>query len=202
VRGRDPGGLLASPARGSPQPRAGPTGSNVRFAYSNCRARSCVTSFSVPDVDHSRRGARAALQCRSVRYSCGADRCVLRHPFVHLTAGWAMHRNGHARQAFEQDPLGFETGCNECARARALNEYVGQRRAPSGDPINIRAVQSPRPVCARTRWFGANAGVPTSPGVRNLLTDSILARAKSPVNFKPVDNSRKLQPSLHRLGQS
>jgi hypothetical protein len=31
MRARDDGGLLASPARGSPQPRAGLTGSNVPF---------------------------------------------------------------------------------------------------------------------------------------------------------------------------
>jgi len=57
-------------------------------------------------------------------------------------------------------------------------------------------------IAHATGWFGANAGVATSHAVRNLLTDSILARAKSPVNFKPVDNPCKLQPSLHSIGQS
>jgi len=38
-------------------------------------------------------------------------------------------------------------------------------------------------IAHATGWFGANAGVATSHAVRNLLTDSILARAKSPVNF-------------------
>lgn len=149
-----------------------------------------------------RSGSRTTLQYGSARYSCGPDRCVLRHPFMHLTAGWAMHRNGHARKAFEQNPLGLKTGCNECTRARALNEYVGQRRTPSGGAINVCGSVAAPPLCARDRWFGANAGIATSPAVRNLLIDSILRRAKSPVNFKPVDNSCKRQPSLHRVSQS
>ena len=153
-------------------------------------------------LPHLRRGSRTTLRCRDVRYSCGADRRVLRNPFVHLTTGWALHRNGHAREAFEQNPLGLKTGCNEGTRVRALNEYVGQRRTPSGDAINgYDSVAAPRFAHA-TRWFGANAGVATSPIVRNLPTDSILERAESPVNFKPVDNSCKRQWSLHRVVQS
>ena len=112
-----------------------------------------------------------------------------------------MHRNGHARKAFEQNPLGLKTGCNECTRARALNEYISQRRTPSGDAINLCGSVAAPPHCARDRMVDANAGVATSPAVRNLPSDSILRRAKSPVNFKPVDNSCKLQPSLHRVAQ-
>jgi len=41
-----------------------------------------------------------------------------------------MHRNGHARKAFEQNPLGLKTGCNECTRAWALNEYIGHDELP------------------------------------------------------------------------
>ena len=149
-----------------------------------------------------RRGSRTTLQYGSARYSCGPDRCVLRHPFMHLTAGWAMHRNGHARKAFEQNPLGLKTGCNECTRVRALNEYISQRRTPSGDAITLCGSVAAPPHCARDRMVGTNAGVATSPAVRHLLCDSILRRAKSPVNFKPVDNPCKLQPSLHSIGQS
>ena len=148
-----------------------------------------------------RRGSRTTLEGRNARWSCGVDRCVLRHPFVHLTAGWAMHRNGHARKAFEQNPLGLKTGCNECTRVRALNEYISQRRTPSGDAINLCGSVAAPPHCARDRMVGTNVGVATSPAVRHLLCDSILRRAKSPVNFKPVDNSCKLQPSLHRVAQ-
>ena len=161
---------LARSARGSPQPRECDRFQRVVLLTLNYRARSRVTSFGVPDVDHSRRGARAALQRRSARYACGANACVLRHPFVHLTAGWAMHRNGHARKAFEQDPLGLETGCNECTRARALNEYISQRRAPSGDAINVCGSVAVPGFARATDWFGANAGIATSPAMRNLPT--------------------------------
>ena len=100
-----------------------------------------------------RRGSRTTLQYGSARYSCGPDRCVLRHPFMHLTAGWAMHGNGHARKACEQNPLGLKTGCNECTRARALNEYVGQRRTLSGGDKRVRF--SRRAPALRTRQDGS-----------------------------------------------
>jgi hypothetical protein len=126
-----------------------------------CVTTECACALPVSPhrgLPHLRRGPRTTLRCRNVRYACGTDRCVLRNPFVHLTTGWAMHRNGHAREAFEQKPLGLKTGCNECTRARALNEYVGQRRTPSGDAINVCGSVAAPPLCARDKTVRRERG--------------------------------------------
>jgi hypothetical protein len=143
------------PARGNPQPRAG-SNAVLRIGTAECACALPVSPHR--GLPHLRRGSRTTLRCRNVRYSCGTDRCVLRNPFVHLTTGWAMHRNGHAREAFEQNPLGLKTGCNECARARALNEYVGQRRTPSGDAINVYGSVAAPPLCARDKMVRRERG--------------------------------------------
>jgi len=123
------------------------------FTYSNCRGRPRAACLCAPRIAALKTRLENDPAVRNARYSCGPDRCILWHPFVHLPAGWAMHRNGHARKAFEQNPLGLKTGCNECARARALNEYIGQRRTPSGDAINVWF--SRRAPALRTRQDGS-----------------------------------------------
>src|SRR5262249_4677343 len=55
------------------------------------------------------RRARTIERSRSARLQYGAYPCILGLPLMHLTAGWAAHRNRDARKAFEQNPLGSET---------------------------------------------------------------------------------------------
>jgi len=59
-------------------------------------------------------GARAlagGLEQTSIAgLSSGSDPGVLRLPFVDLAAHRAVQRNGDARQALEQNPLGLEAG--------------------------------------------------------------------------------------------
>src|SRR5262249_6424743 len=55
---------------------------------------------------------------------------VLRVPFVDLTAGGAMQRNGNARKAVQQDPLGLEPGRNRRARAWTLNKNISHSELP------------------------------------------------------------------------
>jgi len=180
----------ARSARGNSQPRAGPS------ASSNTHTGTLITTGLKTEWILLKSLPRVPIPVH-----CPA--CGQMHKWVPQDASidptrlarFATHQ-GRSRAASTRDAE------KQAVRGRARQfEYISQRRTPSGDAINLCGSVAAPPHCACDRMIGANAGVATSPAVRDLLSDSILRRAKSPVNFKPVDNSCKLQPSLHRVAQ-
>ena len=166
-----------TPARGKSKPRAGPSNRSKSFSFTyldRLRGRNTLRCSS-----------RTAGQSRSGRWCIHP--CVLRHPFVNLTAGWAPHRNRDARKAFEQHPLALQTSCDWRTSTGALDEDISQRRTPFGNGLEDQPGRQAR-ICARASALQRIVRAGACRARRyvccvTFLTDSILWRQKSPAKI-------------------